>query len=89
MKHKPRYYVYIIKCSKGTYYTGYTTDIERRISEHGTARGAKYLRGKTPVKLVWCKVYKYYKRAVDEERRIKELRRDQKEKLISGDIQKP
>lgn len=79
------YYVYIVQCKRGTYYTGYTTDLEKRLKEHGGIRGAKYTRGKGPVELVWCKEYKYFRRAVSEERRIKSLRRYQKERLINGE----
>ena len=49
---------------------------------HNKGRGAKYLRGKLPVKLVYAREYKYYKNAVLEEKRIKTLRRDQKKRLI-------
>ena len=77
------YYVYILKCSDGTYYTGYTNGLEKRIKEHNNGkRGAKYLRGKRPVKLAWCKEYGYYKRAVSREREIKRLTHKEKEKLI-------
>ncbi|MFH1283791.1 MAG: GIY-YIG nuclease family protein [bacterium] len=77
------YYVYILECSDGTYYTGYTNDIKNRVREHNNSkRGARYLRGKRPVRLVWRKKYRYYKLAVQEERRIKNLRRWQKERLI-------
>ncbi|MBN3039495.1 MAG: GIY-YIG nuclease family protein [Candidatus Omnitrophica bacterium] len=80
---KQLFYVYILECQNGTYYAGYTNNLERRTKEHGnTKRGAKYLRGKGPVKLVYVKEYKYFKRAVSEESRIKKLRRYQKKKLI-------
>ncbi len=80
-----RYYVYIVESNSGTYYTGYTNDLAKRIKEHSQgSRGAKYLRGKLPVKLVYVKEYQYYKKAVQEESRIKKLRRYQKEQLING-----
>lgn len=81
---KTQYYVYMVRCKYGTYYTGYTDDLKRRVKEHGTARGAKYLRGKGPVELVYVKGYKYYKKAVVMERRIKRLTRKQKETLVGG-----
>lgn len=81
-----KFYVYIAQCQDGTYYTGYTNDLENRIKEHNNGkRGAKYLRGKGPVKLVWCKEYRYFKSAFLEEKRIKGLTRKQKEKLIYGE----
>lgn len=77
--------MYILKCQDGTYYTGYTKDLERRLEEHNNnGKGARYTRYKRPVKLVWCKEYKYHKLAVQEENRIKKLLRWRKEKLING-----
>ncbi|MCK9554340.1 GIY-YIG nuclease family protein [bacterium] len=80
---KQLFYVYILECQDGTYYTGYTNDLEKRIKEHkDNKRGAKYLRGKKPFKVVYTKEYRYFKRAVSEESRIKKLRRWQKQKLL-------
>ena len=47
------FYTYIIECSDGTYYTGYTTDLNRRIRMHNEKKGAKYTRSRTPVTLVY------------------------------------
>ena len=77
-----KYFVYIVECQDRTYYTGYTPDIERRIKLHNSGKGAKYTRDRRPVKLVWCKEYKYFKKAFLEEKRIKGLTRKQKEKLV-------
>lgn len=85
LKKHNRYHVYIIQCKDNTYYTGYTNDLDKRLKEHGGIRGAKYTRARKPVKLLWHKEYKYFKRAVLEERRIKKLRRYQKEKLVYGE----
>ncbi|MFA4991247.1 MAG: GIY-YIG nuclease family protein [Candidatus Omnitrophota bacterium] len=84
IKREGKFYVYILECKDGTYYTGYTNDLERRIDEHNNnrSRGAKYLRGKLPVKLVYAKEYRYYKRAVRREREIKTFTRAEKENLI-------
>ena len=83
IRQRSKYYVYILECKNGTYYTGCTNDLEKRIKEHnGRTRGAKYLRGKGPVKLVWCEEYRYLKKAMQREFGIKKLRRYQKEKLI-------
>jgi putative endonuclease len=84
MKRHASYCVYIVECTDGTYYTGYTSDLEKRITTHNKGQGAKYLRGKGPVRLVFCKKYRYYKRAVDMEREIKALTRTQKEKLVKS-----
>ena len=82
IKRKDRFYVYIVKCANGTFYTGYTNDLESRVKLHNKGNGAKYLKGKLPVKLVYAKEYKYYKNALHAERNIKKLRRWQKQDLI-------
>jgi putative endonuclease len=82
MKRLGNFYVYIVKCCKGTYYTGCTNNIQNRIKLHNSGHGAKYLRGKLPVKLVYAKHYRYYKNAIHAEIDIKKLTRTQKEELI-------
>lgn len=74
--------VYILCCSDGTYYTGITTDIDRRLEEHNTGKGAKYTRSRTPVQLEEYKLFKDRSDATKEELRIKKLTRAKKELLI-------
>ena len=81
---KSKYYVYILKCKNGTYYTGYTNNIGNRIKLHNKGYGAKYLRGKGPVELVYVKEYRYYKNALNAELRIKKMRKEQKQELIKN-----
>lgn len=83
-KRRDVFYVYILECQKGTYYTGYTNNLEKRLKLHNNGKGAKYLRGRGPVKLVWYKEYKYFKKAFLEEIRIKALTRVQKERLVKN-----
>ena len=83
-KRKGKHFVYIVQCSNNTYYTGYTPDIEKRLRLHNAGKGAKYTRDRRPVKLVWCKEYRYFKPAFITEKRIKNLTRKQKEALVSG-----
>lgn len=83
-KRNGKFWVYIVECSDNTFYTGYTPDIEKRIKLHNAGRGAKYTRDRLPVKLVWSKEYKYFKKAFLMERRIKRLTRLQKESLVGG-----
>ena len=83
-KRKGVFYVYILECRDGTYYTGYTPDLARRIELHNLGKGAKYTRGRGPVKLIWSREFKYFRNAVVEERRIKRLTRVQKEILVRG-----
>ena len=74
--------MYIVQCMDGTYYTGFTNNLENRIALHNSGNGAKYLKGKLPVKLVYTKEYRYYKNAINAERRLKKLTRKQKLNLI-------
>jgi len=79
-----KYFVYIIKCSDETFYTGITTDTKRRILEHnGNDLGAKYTRARQPVNLVYSKEYKNRSLASKEECRIKKLTRTNKIKFIN------
>ncbi len=81
---KSKYWVYIVQCRDGTYYTGSTNNVEDRIKLHNKGHGAKYLRGKLPVSLVYAKEYRYYKNALHRERNIKKMTREQKENLIKS-----
>lgn len=83
-KRSGRFFVYIVECCDRTYYTGYTPDIEKRIKLHNAGKGAKYTRDRRPVKLIWYREYKYFKKAFLEEKRIKMLTRAQKEKLVNN-----
>jgi len=76
------FFVYIVQCNNGAYYIGYTKNLEERLSLHNNGKGAKYLKGKLPVKLVYAKEYHYYKNALKAERRLKKLTRKQKFNLI-------
>ncbi len=82
LTRKSKYWVYIAQCADGKYYTGYTNNLERRIGLHNSGSGAKYLKGRLPVKLVYAKQYHYYKNALRAERKIKKFTRKQKEALI-------
>jgi putative endonuclease len=82
IKRHGKFFVYIVQCTSGTYYTGYTNDLENRIKLHNNGRGAKYLKGKSPVRLVYAKEYKYYKNAIRAERNMNKMTRKQKEILI-------
>jgi putative endonuclease len=80
-----QHYVYIVECADGTYYTGYTTDVERRLDEHNAGTGAKYTRGRQPVTLVHSETYDSQSAAMRREYAIKQLRRPAKERLIRDD----
>lgn len=76
-------YVYILRCSDGTFYTGYTTDLTRRIEEHQSGMGARYTRGRRPVELIYFEECDTKQHAMQREAAIKRLTRKQKEKLVS------
>jgi putative endonuclease len=82
-KRTGNFHVYILRCSDGTYYTGYTPDLGRRVDLHNKGRGAKYTRTRRPVELAWCKEFRYFKLAFKAEQDVKKLNRKQKQRLIS------
>lgn len=79
-----KWYLYIVECRDKSLYVGITKDINRRIFEHNTdsIRGAKSLRGKRPVKLVYYEEYKSQTDAAKREKQIKSWKREYKLKLI-------
>lgn len=78
------WYLYIVECSDRSYYTGITTDIKRRISEHNQKIGAKSLFGKLPVTLVYQEVHQDQTKAAKREIEIKSWRRSKKEALVKS-----
>lgn len=75
-------YVYIVKCNDDSLYTGYTNDPSRRIAEHNSGTGAKYTRGRGPVKLVYLEEFSNKSEAMKREYEIKQLSRPEKLDLI-------
>ncbi|MDD5291471.1 MAG: GIY-YIG nuclease family protein [Patescibacteria group bacterium] len=77
------WYVYIVQCKDKSFYTGVTTNLKRRIKEHNdSVLGAKYTKGRRPVKLVYSVKKKNKSLAQKEECRIKKLSRAEKLKII-------
>ena len=77
-------YCYILECSDGTYYTGWTTDPERRLGQHNRGIGARYTRTRRPVRMVYVEEQPDRVTAMKRERAIKSLSRERKRKLIYG-----
>lgn len=77
-----RHWVYVVRCADDTLYTGYTTDVERRVAEHNAGDGARYTRGRTPVDPVHTEWYASQSAAMRREAEIKSLNRAAKEALI-------
>ena len=76
------WFLYLIRCNSGQLYTGITTDVDRRFAEHRQGKGAKFLRGKGPLELVFAALIGDRSDALKMEIRIKKLRRSEKEALI-------
>jgi putative endonuclease len=79
------WYVYMVQCSDGTLYTGITNDLEKRIAAHNSGKdGARYTRGRRPVKLVYAKSAGTKSAAARLEHRIKRLKRGKKIRLAEN-----
>ncbi|MDF2545297.1 MAG: hypothetical protein K0R93_195 [Anaerosolibacter sp.] len=81
-------YTYILKCSDGTLYTGWTTDVHKRLIAHNEGKGAKYTRARLPVELVYWEESSTRSEAQMRENNIKKLKRSEKEKLIETNFEK-
>lgn len=75
-------YTYIVKCRDGTFYTGWTTDLRKRLKAHNEKKGAKYTRNRTPVQLVYFETFETKQEAMKREYAIKQLSRAEKLALI-------
>lgn len=81
-KQQP-WYLYLVRCSDGSLYTGITKDVKARIVQHNAKRGAKYTRSKLPVVLVLKHRFKNHRLAAQAEARIKQLKKREREKLVA------
>ena len=79
------FYTYLLRCGDGSYYTGHTDDIDRRMAEHSTGACGGYTAKRMPVSLVWSDSFMTRDEAFAAERRIKGWSRAKKEALIAGD----
>ncbi len=81
-----QWYVYMVLCSDGTYYTGVTTDLVRRVAEHngeaGIGKGAKYTKARRPVRLVYSETVENRSLAQSRESVVRHMARIDKEKLV-------
>ena len=76
--------IYILHCSDNSFYTGITKNLKKRIFTHRTGKGAKYTRGRLPIKLLWHKSNLSESEARKEEYRIKNMSRNKKEMFIKS-----
>ncbi len=77
------WFVYILQCADGTYYTGISNDLAHRLQAHNAGKGAAYTRGRVPVILKYQEKFNTHSEAAQREYVIKQLTRSQKEALIS------
>lgn len=77
-------YVYILECADKTLYTGWTVNLESRLKTHNLGKGAKYTRGRLPVKLVYSEKHDNKSMALKREWEIKQKNRDEKFELINN-----
>ena len=75
-------YTYILVCGDGTYYTGWTNNLQKRVDDHNAGKGAKYTKSRLPVELVYYESFETKEEAMRREYAIKQLRRSEKELLI-------
>ena len=76
-------YVYILRCADGSYYTGWTNDLDRRLAAHNAGKGAKYTRSRLPATRGYHEVCGSKEEALRREIQIKRMTRSQKEALIN------
>ncbi|HAE42531.1 MAG TPA: hypothetical protein DCG34_06365 [Clostridiales bacterium] len=77
-------FVYILKCADDSLYTGWTNNLDKRMDTHNSGNGAKYTRGRLPVKLVYFESYETREEAMRRESKIKRMSRNQKIELIKN-----
>jgi len=83
------YFCYLLQCSDGTFYTGWTTDPTRRLAAHNAGRGARYTKIRRPVELVYVEELSSRSAAMAREAAIKAMPRTRKFKLINDLAESP
>lgn len=78
-------WVYILRCADGSYYTGCTTNLDERLSQHRSGSFGGYTSTRLPVDVAWCAEFQSIHDAIDYERRLKRWSRAKKEAVIAGD----
>ena len=77
-------YTYLLRCSDGTLYCGFTNDLAGRLKTHNSGKGAKYTRSRLPVELVWYEEWTSKEEALRREWQIKQLSRSEKLELVNS-----
>jgi putative endonuclease len=76
------FYTYIARCGDGTFYTGWTDDLDKRAKAHNDGKGGRYTRSRRPVEIIYSEPFASKSEAMSRERAIKKMRRPAKESLI-------
>ena len=76
------HYTYIVECKDTSLYTGYTTDLAKRLKTHNSGKGAKYTKSRLPVRLVYYETYEDKTLAMRREYEIKQLKKEEKLELV-------
>jgi putative endonuclease len=76
-------YTYILQCSDGSFYTGWTTDLEARVATHNAGKGAKYTRSRLPVELAYYEAFATKQEAMSREWHLKQLTHEEKAALLT------
>ncbi len=82
---KEQWNLYIAECADGSYYTGITKDVEKRIATHNEGKGSKYAAAHAPVRLVYQETQADYSAALRREYQVKSLPKERKTSLIAGE----
>ena len=89
VKPSEKWFLYILKCCDGSFYTGITNDLERRFKMHQAGKASRYTRSHRPVEMVYSETCRDRSSALIRECEVKEWPREKKERLISGEERKP
>lgn len=81
-----KHYAYMLRCKDNSIYSGYTTDLDRRLEVHNSGKGAKYTRARLPVKLEYFEEFNDKKEALKREREFKKYTHTEKEKIIKENL---
>lgn len=82
METPSEHFFYVLECGDGSYYAGYTNDLERRVRVHNEGKGAKYTRAKLPVRCIYNETHETQRAAMQAEYKFKQLTRANKERYI-------
>jgi len=81
-------FMYILECADGSFYTGSTIDLEKRLAQHAAGQGARHTRDRLPVRLVFCEQFVDVEQAFLREKQVQHWSRRKKKALIDANFQK-